>query len=134
MIIWQNLGCLGGKSSKSNPKCSRNVDFLKSTFAGLQAAKQTLRAPRLRIARFSMSSDEIVWQVINQQFCSFKLKFVPPASSSFTTNNLEPQKRRISAAMNIMSLVSAIANPALSRTHAMLLSAQTQTQGPCTSI
>lgn len=22
-----------------------------------------------------MSSDEIVWQVINQQFCSFKLKY-----------------------------------------------------------
>lgn len=25
-----------------------------------------------------MSSDEIVWQVINQQFCSFKLKYVLP--------------------------------------------------------
>jgi len=24
----------------------------------------------------AMSSDEIVWQVINQQFCSFKLKYV----------------------------------------------------------
>lgn len=23
-----------------------------------------------------MASDEIVWQVINQQFCSFKLKYV----------------------------------------------------------
>jgi hypothetical protein len=30
-----------------------------------------------------MSSDEIVWQVINQQFCSFKLKYVlPPALSA----------------------------------------------------
>jgi hypothetical protein len=27
----------------------------------------------------TMSSDEIVWQVINQQFCSFKLRFVLPA-------------------------------------------------------
>lgn len=29
-----------------------------------------------------MASDEIVWQVINQQFCSFKLKFVAPRHSS----------------------------------------------------
>jgi hypothetical protein len=25
-----------------------------------------------------MSSDEIVWQVINQQFCSFKIKYISP--------------------------------------------------------
>lgn len=23
-------------------------------------------------------SDEIIWQIINQQFCSFKLKYVSP--------------------------------------------------------
>lgn len=23
-----------------------------------------------------MASDEIIWQIINQQFCSFKLKYV----------------------------------------------------------
>lgn len=27
---------------------------------------------------FIMSSDEIVWQVINQQFCSYKLKYAQP--------------------------------------------------------
>ena len=26
-----------------------------------------------------MASDEIVWQIINQQFCAFKLKCVPPS-------------------------------------------------------
>lgn len=25
-----------------------------------------------------MASDEIIWQIINQQFCAFKLKYVPP--------------------------------------------------------
>jgi hypothetical protein len=40
---------------------------------------------RTHISR--MSSDEIVWQVINQQFCSFKLKYVLPSDSSARNQN-----------------------------------------------
>lgn len=29
-----------------------------------------------------MASDEIIWQIINQQFCSFKLKYVLSLSVS----------------------------------------------------
>jgi hypothetical protein len=36
------------------------------------------------IANLVMSSDEIVWQIINQQFCSFKLK--TPKQQNFCRN------------------------------------------------
>jgi hypothetical protein len=34
--------------------------------------------PRHQRRPGSIMSDEIVWQIINQQFCAFKLKFVAP--------------------------------------------------------
>ena len=43
-----------------------------------------------------MASDEIVWQIINQQFCSFKLKCVPPSLVAFIVvpiANLTPTNR-----------------------------------------
>jgi hypothetical protein len=76
-----------------------------------------------------MSSDEIVWQVINQQFCSFKLKYVicPQYKiPQILTLDLEPQKTRTSAGMNIMSQDSVIGNLALWQTLDMPQSALTQ--------
>merc|ERR1711939_760433 len=42
-----------------------------TTATALPSSSSFLRASR---SSTKMSSDEIVWQVINQQFCSFKLK------------------------------------------------------------
>lgn len=38
------------------------------------SAQFTLLRRCRRSVLFTMASDEIVWQIINQQFCSYKLK------------------------------------------------------------
>lgn len=55
----------------------------------------------------SMASDEIVWQILGHQFCSFKLKFAASASTSFKPQTLtwtltELTRRKHFAEMNIM--------------------------------
>jgi len=53
---------------------SSAVETTNST-AAIEVTYHTLRTVNYwLIESIAMSSDEIVWQVINQQFCSFKLK------------------------------------------------------------
>lgn len=81
-----------------------------------------------------MSSDEIVWQVINQQFCSFKLKYAPiPFRSLLNLTTAELPKKRTSVAMNTTSLASAIDSHVLLRIPAMLPFAHIPAQEPSTS-
>lgn len=132
VTLWQNLGGLGWRRKKFQIEFKVREKYqLLETITG--RSPDCLSIPKLHTSSLNMSSDEIVWQVINQQFCSFKLKLVPSASSSFPPNKLEPQKRRTSAATNSMSPVSAIANPALSPIHVMPPSVQTPIQELCTS-
>lgn len=78
-----------------------------------------------------MSSDEIVWQVINQQFCSYKLKYTPtplptpPTSALLTSITDSTPNPKTSAAMNTMSPASATGSPVPSQTPAMLPSVPT---------
>lgn len=72
-----------------------------------------------------MASDEIVWQVINQQFCSYKLKYnhsLNLSKAALTDPLVEPPKNKHSAATSIMSLASATANRAHSPIQTMPLS------------
>jgi hypothetical protein len=86
----------------------------------------------------AMASDEIVWQIINQQFCAFKLKSVPLASTithclTQTNNRTEQPKKKTSAATSTTSRASATASHAPSPTAATPPCAPTQRKEPCTS-
>ena len=86
-----------------------------------------------------MASDEIVWQVINQQFCSFKLKYISlffvsgHAQGRLLTAPTTGQPRgKTSAAMNTTLQACAIDNHAPWPTRATPPSAPTPQQAPFT--
>lgn len=86
----------------------------------------------------AMASDEVVWDIINQQFCSFKLKSVSEPNTTnfarFLTNiTLEPTKPKPSAAMSTTSQASAASRHAPSPTHATQPSAPTRPPAASTS-
>lgn len=66
-----------------------------------------------RPVRLTMASDEIVWDIINNQFCSYKIKYVPVQCWSYRRNTnyfftrTEQRRNSLFAAMNTTSLATA---------------------------
>lgn len=81
MVFWGGFGLIIDKTDKTGSRVSlpqQRFFFCGNLFSTLlcKITEAWIRPTRHIYPRslLKMSSDEIVWQVINQQFCSYKLK------------------------------------------------------------
>ena len=61
-----------------NPAKKKKINQREDHLRNLKDNRRNDRFPIEEGKQGTMASDDIVWQIINQQFCSFKLKYIPP--------------------------------------------------------
>ena len=115
-ISWRNLDKVATRETPLYHTTTRSLNSLDSLF-------------------IAMASDEVIWDIINQQFCSFKLKCASsPRRPSPPTNIIpEPTKAKPSVATSTTSPASAANSHVPLPTRATPPSAPTHPQAASTS-